>query len=328
MATGKGEFFAVGKPQFQAACELGLNPAVALLVLARGTGRDNATTTWSAEAVKEHSGITWRRGNAAIKALEDAKIVEQVKAGARPQRKIVRPASDEDLIWLPNQLVSGAGDEIPPVARLRQGQDLDPLRLLIELYHDHELAGDGGIPRDMLMGQFERERFMAYGQFEVYGFRRKQPIARGARALARYWVKNPKTKLYEAQDPWKPIQTLVNLKLLQVVDYLAESDLADAELIHALSGDEYADAAAGQAMELMMSLPGGFSYQAERYDYALPIARHMEKGTVVGVFRLRYRPRTARTAAWFAQHIQACSQAERLYRQLAAGDFSAVKTGT
>ena len=29
-----GNFFAIGKPQWQAACKLGLNPAVAFLVLA------------------------------------------------------------------------------------------------------------------------------------------------------------------------------------------------------------------------------------------------------------------------------------------------------
>src|SRR5688572_13213702 len=119
-----GEFFAIGVPQWAAACELGLRQAVALLVLARGSGRDNSTTTWSAEAVCNHSGMTWRRAKEAIALLEAQKIVVVEKDGARPIRKIARPEDVEQLLWLPNELVTGAGKEIPPVKRLREASDL------------------------------------------------------------------------------------------------------------------------------------------------------------------------------------------------------------
>jgi hypothetical protein len=65
-----GDFFAIGKPQWAIACELGLNPAVAFLTLGRGTGRDNRSTAWSAEAVSKYSGMTWRRAKEAIHDLQ------------------------------------------------------------------------------------------------------------------------------------------------------------------------------------------------------------------------------------------------------------------
>ena len=42
VASGVGEFFAIDKRAFGATCEIGLNPAVAYLAIARGAGRDNA----------------------------------------------------------------------------------------------------------------------------------------------------------------------------------------------------------------------------------------------------------------------------------------------
>lgn len=313
----KGGFFAVGKPQFQSAVALGLNPAVALLVLARGTGKDNITTAWSAEAVGEHTGITWRRAKAAIDALEQNGIAVLDKPGARPIRKLQRPTDDAALIWLPNELIDGAGQETPPVTKLRQAQDVSALQLLVELYHDQELAGDGGLPRSMVRGKFERTKIADFGQFEMTGFTRDQSVAWGAGALSRFWNKSNSNG-----QVWPTLQVLIGLGLLELVDYLAESDSDDAELIHALNGDSHAIAVADAASELADALPGGFKYEAVNYDYALPIPRHMTKATMVGVYRLKYRPKTKRTAAWYAEHVKACGQASELYKRLLVGQFS------
>jgi hypothetical protein len=43
-------FFAVGRDTIIAATDLGINPAAVFLALARGTGRNNIGTGWSAEA--------------------------------------------------------------------------------------------------------------------------------------------------------------------------------------------------------------------------------------------------------------------------------------
>ena len=64
-----GKFFAVGRPQFIQACHLGMNPAVAFLVMARGTRADNSTTSWSALAIDNYSGVARRRAKKAIELL-------------------------------------------------------------------------------------------------------------------------------------------------------------------------------------------------------------------------------------------------------------------
>jgi len=106
-----GNFFAIGADEFAAACDLGIKPAVSLLVLARGTGKDNATTSWSAQAIFEKTGIAWRRAKEAIEALCAADIVKVLKAGKKPRYKISKPKDDAKLIWLPNELIDGAGGE-------------------------------------------------------------------------------------------------------------------------------------------------------------------------------------------------------------------------
>ncbi len=55
--AGQGDFFAVDRRAWARACALGLNPAVAYLVLARGTSADNRSTTWSAQAIEKYTGV-------------------------------------------------------------------------------------------------------------------------------------------------------------------------------------------------------------------------------------------------------------------------------
>jgi len=104
--SAKGKFFAIGKPQWEQACQLGINVAVTLLVLAMGTGHDNRTTAWSAKAVESRAGIGWRRARDAINTLITAGILVMVKKGARPRYKIKLPDDSDQLIWLPSELES------------------------------------------------------------------------------------------------------------------------------------------------------------------------------------------------------------------------------
>ncbi len=59
-AKGTGRFFAIYKDQWPKVCALGLNPAVAYLVMACGTGRDNRRTVWSVNAIEKYSGVVSR----------------------------------------------------------------------------------------------------------------------------------------------------------------------------------------------------------------------------------------------------------------------------
>lgn len=110
----KGQFFAIGKPQWNEACKLGLNAAVALLALGRGTGHDNATTAWSAKAISGYTGMSWVRANNALALLDrNPRIVANVTPnGKRRLRKLVIPEDSARWLWLPNALVAAPlGDQ-------------------------------------------------------------------------------------------------------------------------------------------------------------------------------------------------------------------------
>src|SRR5215204_5721268 len=57
------------------------------------------------------------------------------------------PPIEPDLIWLPNELVTGAVGEESPVERVRQTQDPMSLRLLVDMYYAQNLCEDGGVSR-------------------------------------------------------------------------------------------------------------------------------------------------------------------------------------
>lgn len=312
-------FFAIGKSQWAQACGLGLNPAVALLVLARGSGRDNVTTRWSAEAVQTHTGMAWRRAAAAIAELEQAKLAESIgERSTRPTRKLAFPKDADAALWLPNALVTGAAGEVPPVTRLRQAQNLEHLQAFIELYGMQDLAGDGGLPRNLVRDSFERKHLCDAGQFSVYGFNRSESRT--------CWNIGPLKRFDKRKDGKEPaawifLKTLERMGLLQTVHYLAEGDSPDAELIHALTGDADADKVRDAAGSAAASLPDGFQYEAEDYEYTLPAFTHLSRVAVVGVSRLVYRPHTKLTAAWYAQHRESCERFARIYDAIASGNF-------
>lgn len=311
-------FFAIGKAEWARACALGLNPAVSFLVLARGTGRDNITTGWSAEAVASHTGMAWRRARDAIAALESDKLATVTKLGTRPSRKLTIPKGKETALWLPNALVTGAANEVPPVTRLRQAQNLEHLQAFVELYGLQDLAGDGGLPRNLVQAPFKRTHVCDLGQFTVHGFSRAESRT--------CWNTGPLTRFAKRKEgndsaAWAFLLALERMGLVETVDYLAEGESADAELIHALTGDDCASKARDAAATLASELPGGFKYEAEQFDYVLPVMHHIAAPAVVGVSRLVYRPHTKLTAAWWARHRESCERAAAIYDALALGDF-------
>ena len=225
MSDGRGEFFAVDKQSWVKACELGMPPAVAYLVLANGTGRDNLRTSWSTNAIERYTGIGRKRAKTAIDTLINANLLRRVQEGPHPKYEFqFRPALDADdrklfdrilagkqprgykvsvaerlrnrgwlsacdgtfqalevpsreLIWLPNDLVRGLGEGADaPVERVRQTSDVMALRLLVDLYHAHDLRDDGGVGRHVVHGRWEREQVGQQGEYVVWGFPESSPF--------------------------------------------------------------------------------------------------------------------------------------------------------
>jgi hypothetical protein len=117
-ALGKrGGFFAIDRRTWGKTCSLGMNEAVAYLVLAQGTAGNNRCTSWSTTSLKSYAGITWERGKAAIERLIQAGIIRH------GEKHAVQKPRYELLAW----------SEIAPVEYDRQyaalsGHD----RMLIE----------------------------------------------------------------------------------------------------------------------------------------------------------------------------------------------------
>jgi hypothetical protein len=357
-----GGFFAIDRRCWARACSLGLNPAVAYIIEARGTQRDNTTTSWSKTAIKRHAGIRYRTAAEALALLLKDGLARQTKGGTRPQyelppwsehpcfdsrkpldtwdKKFVESALDKvngntryrardlvrqgwlreinpntfvvaqdpdptpDLIWLPNTIIDGVGNETPPVMRLRQAQDVMLLRLFIDLYSAQHLADDGGIRPDVLWWKYERHKVGEAGPFTVWGFKFKGTFANSCDIVTPHIVKGQQEKQWS--EFWARQQKLLQLGLLDFVPHLRESEEASAENIHPYGqkGDKTSiEDRLGTAAHLAghALLTDGQSEWANRNALWLaPVPHHIDRVAMVGIARLQYRPKTSVAAAWQA----------------------------
>lgn len=293
----KGNFFAVGAKEFAQACELGIRPAVALLVMARGTLKDNATTSWSAQSVFNYTGMAWRRAQSAIELLIEEGLVEQLKEGKKPRYKLKKPQEVEDFIWLPNELVDGAGNETPPIRRLRERGELGLLQKFIELYSIHDLTADGGLPRAMVRTSFERTKIGLHGPFAMYGFQKKETTANAIEPLTEF---NGAVDEDNNRGAWVILKPLLNMGLIECVNYMVESDDYESEFLYQIN-DETTEAMDFFTGMLDVSGGEGFARQIYKFYPLVGLAiQDLKHATLVGVFRLRYRPKTAKTTVWHA----------------------------
>jgi hypothetical protein len=76
--------FAIDRGAFRFASVGGLNAAVAHLVMARGTGRDNPTTQWSVHSIEQRAGISRPNADKAVKALLQRGIWKKIRYGQHP----------------------------------------------------------------------------------------------------------------------------------------------------------------------------------------------------------------------------------------------------
>jgi hypothetical protein len=107
-------FFAVDRGSFRCAAVGGLNSAIAHLVMARGTGRDNRTTQWSVHAIEQRTSISRPNAAKGVKDLIDRGIWRKTREGRHPIYEAV-PG---------NEIPGGAftADEQAAIAAIRDGK--------------------------------------------------------------------------------------------------------------------------------------------------------------------------------------------------------------
>jgi hypothetical protein len=404
-----GNIFAVDRRAWAKVCDIGLNAAVAYLMLARGSGGDQRTVWWSVNALEKRTGISRPNAKKAIETLKQHGLVRQIKAGTKPQYYIVpaheltggrkrrvdltaaearvlaaieaghrRPPKkgggdlwgpgncaliavdleragwvrridyqeyepvgarvDEeqpDWIWLPNSILDGVGDEIPPVERIRQSQNIAPLKLLINLYHAHELLSFGGVNwRPGAVGirqQYERHRIGEYGQYVVWGFDPQGTEAHLSFAEP-FFTGEIKPQLFGGKEYtvdvgwrifWDAFNFLKENGLIQVIPHLVESYTDEGEVILSQGYDgEDGESAVATATEgaayAMLAEWQMKRAEAEGYQYLIPALKHLTNVQLVGVVRLRYRPQTEATALWFKQSSARCDEWAKRYSEIEA----------
>ena len=311
--------------------------AAAYLVLARGTGADNMTTSWSANAIETYTGISRANSKAYIDDLVRLGIISKsFRTPTLPQYMLNRSSDIADIsehvhwvpkgekldkpemIWLPNSLVDGLGREIAPVELLRQTQNLDAMRLFVNLYYEHRLDVHCGVDWRSNTGlsfRWQREKITENGQYCIWAFSLPDLLLKGT---ASFWCDHlgkfshlshaqrielisEKTKTYRSA-----IATLHSLGLIEVVPHLIDSDQDSGEIICPIPipgrigepGEQEIHAAAWRAADALM--PDWAKVKAENSPIVVPVLNHFRSVTVVGIIRMKYRPQTEATAQWLS----------------------------
>jgi hypothetical protein len=331
----RGRFFAVDKRLCEQVCELGMNAAVAYLVLACGTDRNNRITEWSVHAIEKYTGISRARARAAVETLISGKFIRPVgSSNDHPVYEILslgqKPPEKGVIIWLPNALVTGAANETPPVELVRQTQDVMVLRLLLDLYHAQDLVGESGVPRHYVWQKYERERIGQRGEYDVWAFRDPREWVKCA-GFTLCHIRKEGSENERGSDFFQRLNSLVSVGLVEWVPCLLESALEDAEIIHPLhlTSDvelESRLAWATQTVAEAMLSEG----QLKRADGLIlaPVPRHLSRVQLIGIARLRYRSDTRRTDAWWGRLNEKGERYIVRYNELARRWGDAAATGT
>lgn len=225
-------------------------------------------------------------------------------------------AANPDWIWLPKALVMGAVNETPPLELVRQRNDVCLLRLFVQLYGETSLADNGGIHWKRIRRMFTREKIGERGEYIIFAFGHGTEECFYNAPFLRHFLtgkekvgSDGKARDTGWDDFWASWETLKNLGLVQMVAHLIESDTDDAEVIHPLPvpGDKAEQIehdisrAATQAARAMLPDKLFERMQTPSPVAAVSVFRHQDKAQLVGIARLRYRPRNRDTSDWYAR---------------------------
>ena len=298
--------------------------AISYLTIAAGTGSCSRLSFWSAQAIEKYTGLHSIRAGDAIKALiAEGHIALGKKSSRTRPRYEFRSyeeggnASQEKLIWLPNTLITGTpSGEKSPARRLRSRGDLDSLRLLIDLYQVQYLSAEGGISRTVLRKEYERKKCGESGRHVVWGFVEGHEVSFD-HPITRFW----KTK---KNGLWRPLQTLQDMGLLEIVPHLVENSNSDCEPIHGFGWDgvgepieiEVGKAADEAGKRLLGLLHLSVAQKVDCVQMFAPAWDTQPDVQMVGVYRLTYRPQTELTANWYRRISESAQEWFETYQQI------------
>jgi hypothetical protein len=334
MGASRGGFFAVDRQVWHRVCRLGgINPATAYLVLAWGTGGDNRTTSCSVNAVEKYTPISRSRAKDAIGKLIKANAI--ARAPGRLPRYKIAVSKQPRWIWLPNEIVTGANGERPPLAMIHPSGDVMLLRLFVDLYDAQNLVEDGGVSRGVAWQNYDRSETGRYGEFIIFGFGQHgrnwvsieadlvKPHIRQLSVRERE-VGRKAGKDSRGIDFWRRLGQLLAMGLAEWVPHLFGNESADAEIIHPYgmgSSDSIEDRlgrAAHQAGFAALTNAQRDRVREHGYRLAPMFSSQFQNAHMLGVLRMRYRTRSAMTAIWAARKAETCEEYIAIYEVIPA----------
>jgi hypothetical protein len=143
----------------------------------------------------------------------------------------------------------------------------------------------------------------------------------------------------EGDDPgwadfWSALEGLVSCGLMKFIPHVFESNKPESEMIHAYATErdvgetwEHGVADAAHAAALVCLGPVYREWAAENDFHLLPVPSHISNVAVIGIARLRYRPQTRMTAAWFAMSKGRSEAWQTTYGSMVQSQKSLESTG-
>lgn len=388
-------FFAIDKKVWNIVCDLGVNPAIAYLVMARGTGGDQRTTSWSVNAIEKYTSISRPRAAAAVKLLLEKGFIDQKRAGKRPVYHLRAPYDVErspnyidanarrlvlwltehgateihqktrlpnitacfavaeklrqmgvvhkndraeydvigppepDWLWMPNSIVDGLSDEVPPIERIWQTQNIDAIRLFANLYHAQDLRDDAGIewrPQSGMWQVYTRDKLSSFREYTIWGFGRCEGAASGEfEPLICHRAGVARRREENGAKFWDAANALTDCGVLELVPHLVSSHSESGEIMHpnpigseGLPPENDIGAASRKAYTRLTGNTT-LAWNGKSYWTIVPVLSHAQNVQLVGVYRLRYRPRTSATRAWLERNAD-LSRWVDLYDNMAADE--------
>jgi hypothetical protein len=236
-------------------------------------------------------------------------------------------SSEPQHVWLPNAIIEGAADETPPVALLRQMQDVRRLQLFVSLYDTSDLPNDGGVSRFSLRRNYALKKVGQRGALTIWGFGSATGTTSTGGLHEHFLtgkVDNDR-KDTGVPDFWAALKSLEDCGLIEFIPHVFESDKLEAEMLHAYPVKEDACepwerrlAIAAHAAGFLSLTPGQQKWAVDQAQNLLPVPSHIAQLAVIGIGRLRYRPQTRMTAAWFAKSKERSEAWQPVYEKIAS----------
>jgi len=299
MSKPKEGFFSVSLSRFEAITEdLGMNECCLYLIYCCGTGKSNVTTRWSVNALHKYTRIGVRRGVKSASLLRECGFVTQTRGGKHPIHEIERDKDDE-CVWLPKSFVMGVANEDSPLERIRQTDDQLALRLCINLYWRCDIANDGGIDQSEACVIYEKALLTTHNQFNVFGFKK------GGKQCRPNILHTPHADESQANDYqpfWDRLQLLEDIGLIYECPTLFDSD--GGEPICPLI-NPFTELPITEITDLASQVkPDWFDVHQAVHEYVSLVPKHYRSVTLRGVYILRYRQQTAKTASGYAATME------------------------